>query len=59
MSFVQDVSDVHLLQNRLGELTDTPPGIVLKIETRRAFEQLPALILAAMRFPRFGDDRTR
>ncbi len=54
MSFVQDVSDVHALQDRLLELSETPPGIVLKIETRRAFDQLPALILAAMRFPRFG-----
>jgi pyruvate kinase len=54
MSFVQDVSDVHALQDRLLGLTDKPPGIVLKIETRRAFDQLPALILAAMRFPRIG-----
>jgi pyruvate kinase len=54
MSFVQDVSDVRALQDRLLELTKTPPGIVLKIETRRAFDQLPALIFAAMRLPRFG-----
>jgi pyruvate kinase len=35
-------------------MTNTPPGIVLKIETRRAFERLPALILAAMKFERVG-----
>jgi pyruvate kinase len=29
-------------------------GIVLKIETRKAFENLPRLILAAMRSPRVG-----
>jgi pyruvate kinase len=54
MSFVQDVSDVRALQDRLLEMTNTPPGIVLKIETRRAFERLPALILAAMKFERVG-----
>ena len=54
MSFVQDVSDIRALQDRLLELSETPPGIVLKIETRRAFDQLPALILEAMRSPRFG-----
>ena len=54
MSFVQDVSDVHTLQERLLSLTSDPPGIVLKIETRRAFDRLPALILAAMKFPRIG-----
>jgi pyruvate kinase len=54
MSFVQDVSDIRTLQDRLLELSETTPGIVLKIETRRAFDQLPALILEAMRSPRFG-----
>jgi pyruvate kinase len=54
MSFVQNVSDVHALQDRLLSLASDPPGIVLKIETRRAFECLPALILAAMKFPRIG-----
>jgi pyruvate kinase len=54
MSFVQDAADVHALQDRLLELTRTPPAIVLKIETRRAFERLPALILAAMKFESFG-----
>ena len=54
MSFVQDVADVHSLQDQLLKLTSNPPGIVLKIETRRAFDQLPALILAAMKFERIG-----
>jgi len=35
-------------------LTDEPPGIVLKIETRRGFERLPALLLSAMSYPRVG-----
>jgi pyruvate kinase len=37
--------------NRLG---DVSLGIVLKIETRQAFEQLPQLLLTAMRRPRVG-----
>ena len=38
------------LQSRLAELgADEKPGILLKIETREGFDQLPALLLAAMR----------
>jgi pyruvate kinase len=53
-SFVRTEEDVRELQTRLAELTDRPPGIVLKIETRRAFENLPELLLAAMRAPAVG-----
>jgi hypothetical protein len=37
--------------NRTG---DTYPAIVLKIETRRGFENLPAMLLEAMKSPRPG-----
>ena len=47
-SFVADASDVALLHRQLDELEVERPGIVLKIETRRAFERLPELILEAM-----------
>ncbi|HEX6185099.1 MAG TPA: pyruvate kinase [Pyrinomonadaceae bacterium] len=53
-SFVRTASDVHALQSRLAELGGADLGLVLKVETRRAFEQLPALLLAAMRSPAAG-----
>src|SRR5271166_2355666 len=42
------------LQSRLRQLGAENVGIILKIETRQAFEQLPSLLLAAMRSPRVG-----
>lgn len=54
LSFVHAASDVHELEQRLAELGRPELGIVLKIETRRAFERLPQLLLAAMRRPCSG-----
>jgi pyruvate kinase len=54
LSFIQSARDVQDLQARLVELGGKSPGIILKIETRRAFENLPELLMAAMRFPRAG-----
>jgi pyruvate kinase len=54
MSFVHDPEDVLELQSHLEKLGGRPQGIILKIETRRGFEQLPRLLLAAMRSPRVG-----
>ena len=48
-SFVRNESDVHELQARLAELGGNHLGIVLKIETRQGFDDLPRLLLAAMR----------
>ncbi|MBT2558353.1 hypothetical protein J7E24_11205 [Hymenobacter sp. ISL-91] len=48
LSFVNSPADVTLLRQHLRRLTDRELPIVLKIETRRAFEQLPALLLRAM-----------
>jgi pyruvate kinase len=49
-SFVRSEADVLELQSRLAELgADENLGIILKIETREGFDQLPALLLAAMR----------
>jgi pyruvate kinase len=53
-SFVRSVSDVHLLQSELAKVSGKHLGIVLKIETRKAFERLPELILAAMGSERIG-----
>jgi len=51
MSFVQQPEDVETLLAELGRLATRRLGIVLKIETRRAFDRLPALLFTAMRHP--------
>lgn len=53
-SFVRSAADVYELEVQLARVGGQHLGIVLKIETRRAFEQLPNLLLAAMRTPRDG-----
>jgi len=53
-SFVSEASDVRELQKCLAECCNRQVGIVLKIETRRAFANLPNLLLAAMRSPSAG-----
>lgn len=47
-SFVRDAHGVRELRRRLAELGAPRMGIILKIETRKAFESLPDLLLAAM-----------
>jgi len=54
MSFVRNPSDVERLLDELGRLGGDNLGVVLKIETRRAFEQLPQLLLTAMRRSKVG-----
>lgn len=54
MSFVQDPADVVRLHEELARLGGDKLGVVLKIETRRAFERLPQLLLTAMRRPCVG-----
>ncbi len=49
MSFVQEVADIHRIQEMVSALGAPQIGIVLKIETRRGFEMMPDLLLAAMR----------
>jgi pyruvate kinase len=53
-SFVRTESDIRDLQSRLQKLGAENVGIILKIETRQAFEDLPSLLLAAMRSSRIG-----
>jgi pyruvate kinase len=53
-SFVRTECDIRDLQSRLQKLGAENVGIVLKIETRQAFEQLPSLLLAAMCSPKIG-----
>lgn len=54
LSFADHESNVQSLLDRLQMIDVLPPGIVLKIETRRGFERLPAMLLTAMRHSRFG-----
>ena len=48
-SFVRKEADVRELQSRLADLDGERLGIILKIETREGFDQLPSLLLVAMR----------
>jgi pyruvate kinase len=49
LSFVRNVSDVTSLIGRLATFGGGNLGVILKIETRKAFEMLPDLLLASMR----------
>lgn len=53
-SFVRYPADVEKLQATLAEMGREDIGIVLKIETKEAFDALPALLLTAMRSPKVG-----
>jgi pyruvate kinase len=53
-SFVRSEGDVRELQSRLADLGGEGLGIILKIETREGFDQLPRLLLAAMRSRAIG-----
>jgi pyruvate kinase len=54
MSFVRSPGDVEALEAQLARLGRPDIGIMLKIETRQAFDNLPFLVLAAMRRPAAG-----
>jgi pyruvate kinase len=54
MSFVREPSDVTLLLDELSRLGDDSLGVVLKIETRQAFERLPQLLLTVMQRAHVG-----
>ena len=49
LTFTQQASDVVCLQEWLRKLDAPQMGIILKIETSRGFQQLPEILLAAMR----------
>jgi len=54
LSFANSARDVELLQQHLARLGVRHPSIVLKIETRRGFDNLPDMLLMAMRAPCCG-----
>jgi pyruvate kinase len=53
-SFVRTPEDVEQLQKSLKKLGRQDIGIILKIETKKAFNNLPQLLLTAMRNPKVG-----
>lgn len=53
-SFVRTPSDVLYLQNAMYSLVQTPPNIILKIETPEAVVNLPSLLFSGMREKVFG-----
>jgi pyruvate kinase len=54
LSFANSASDVEALQHHLSLTGDRRPAIVLKTETRRGFDNLPEMLLTAMRAPSCG-----
>jgi len=54
LSFLRKPEDVDELLGALEKRDRNQLGVVLKIETRRAFDQLPRILLRALRSPRTG-----
>jgi pyruvate kinase len=54
LSFANSAADVELLQKHLKRLGGEKLGVILKIETRRGFGNLPDMILAALHSARCG-----
>jgi pyruvate kinase len=53
-SFIRTASDVGSLRKALLERGGAGVGLILKIETQKAFEQLPNILLAALQTPLAG-----
>lgn len=49
LSFVRSPADITLLQQELQKSTERQLGVIVKIETEEAFNNLPKLLLATMR----------
>lgn len=49
LSFIEDVADIERICAALDDLCAEWPGLILKIETKRAFRELPRLLAAALR----------
>lgn len=54
LSFANSAADVEFYHEQVARLTAKAPGLILKIETQRAFAHLPELMFAAMKNPRCG-----
>ena len=49
LSFVRTPADIRLLQEELDKLDGHERGLIIKIETKKGFKNLPRLLLTAMR----------
>jgi len=54
LSFANCAGDVRALRQRLVDLGNEDVGVVVKIETRRGFANLPEMLLEALKFPACG-----
>lgn len=54
LSFVRGADDVLDLERELDRRGVSSAGIVVKVETRQAFDYLPSILLAGMRSPPLG-----
>ena len=54
VSFANQAADVRALRKQLAALGGGKHAVLLKVETHRAFENLPAMLLAAMEGPVAG-----
>ncbi len=54
LSFANSPDDVRALNQHLQELGRKDIGVVLKIETKKGFSSLPAMLLEALKFPACG-----
>lgn len=54
LSFANRAEDVAFLHQELKRFEETPTAIVVKVETRRAFDNLPEMLFAAMEAPSCG-----
>jgi pyruvate kinase len=54
LSFTNCAEDVRALHQHLQKLGRQDMGVILKIETKRGFANLPAILLEALKFPSCG-----
>lgn len=54
LSFANSVQDVQLLREHLSTISDQKLSIVLKIETRHGFDNLPSMLLEIMKLQSCG-----
>ncbi len=54
LSFLRNSSDIEALQEFLRQQGKAETGMILKIENRQAFQQLPHILFSSMQYPPFG-----